>query len=67
MPPPATEVKNGNTPFNVTTEEPETPIPGAPDCPNPNWTEEITDLDFTSATISVYQGGVLVYQRTDEL
>lgn len=52
---PATEVKNGNTPFNVTTEEPTTPVPGAPDCPNPNWTEQITDLAFTSALITVYQ------------
>lgn len=52
---PAPEVKNGNTPFNVTTIAPETIIPGAPDCPNPNWTEEIEDLAFTSATITVEQ------------
>lgn len=52
---PEDEIKNGNTPFNVTTDPPVTPIPGAPDCPNPNWTEEITDLSFTSATITVEQ------------
>jgi hypothetical protein len=52
---PEEEVKNGNTPFSVTTIAPETIIPGAPDCPNPNWTEEITDLAFTSATITVEQ------------
>ena len=52
---PKDEIKNGNTPFNVTTEPPETPIPGAPDCPNPNWSEDITDLAFTSATITVEQ------------
>jgi hypothetical protein len=57
---PDEEVKNGNTPFNVTTIAPAPEIPGAPDCPNPNWTESIDDLAFTSATISVYQGGVLV-------
>lgn len=57
---PEGSVKNGNTPFAVTTLEPPTPIPGAPDCPNTNWSEDITDLAFTSATIRVYQGGALV-------
>ncbi len=52
---PAGEIKNGNTPFGVITEEPTTPIAGAPDCPNPNWSEDITDLAFTSATITVEQ------------
>src|SRR5207237_9449534 len=58
---PASEIKNGNVAFNVTTEGPVTPIPGAPGCPNPNWTEDITDLAFTSATITVEQpAGTLV-------
>lgn len=52
---PADEIKNGNTPFNVTTIAPVAIIPGAPGCPNPNWTEEITDLSFTTATITVEQ------------
>ena len=52
---PEEEVKNGNTPFNVTTVAPEAEIPGAPDCPNPNWTESIDDLAFTSAVITVEQ------------
>jgi hypothetical protein len=57
---PEEEIKNGNVAFDVTTESPVTPIPGAPDCPNPNWTEDITDLSFTSATITVEQGGAIV-------
>jgi len=52
---PAGEIKNGNTPFNVTTQGPVTPIAGAPDCPNPNWSEDITDLAFTSAIITIEQ------------
>lgn len=52
---PEKEIKNGNTPFNVETDAPVAVIPGAPDCPNPNWTETIDDLAFTSATITVEQ------------
>jgi hypothetical protein len=52
---PAEEIKNGNTPFNVTTVAPVTPIPGAPGCPNSNWRQDITDLSFTTATITVEQ------------
>lgn len=52
---PASEVKNGTTPFGVTTNAPTSPIPGAPDCPNPGWTETITDMAFTSATITIEQ------------
>jgi hypothetical protein len=52
---PDEEIKNGNTPFSVTTIAPPAIIPGAPDCPNANWTESIDDLAFTSALITVEQ------------
>lgn len=52
---PEGEIKNGSLSFTVQTAPPVTPIPGAPDCPNPNWVESITDLSFTSATIEVEQ------------
>jgi len=54
---PASEIKNGNVAFLLTTNAPQTPVPGAPGCPNPNWTEDINDLAFTSATITVQQPG----------
>jgi len=62
---PASEIKNGNVDFNVTTAAPVSPVPGAPDCPNPQWTETITDVSFTSATITVEQGGLTVFTYTN--
>jgi hypothetical protein len=52
---PEEEVKNGNTPFDVQTVAPVTPIVGAPDCPNPNWSEAIIDLSFTTGVLTVEQ------------
>lgn len=52
---PESEIKNGTTPFDVATVPPVTIIAGAPDCPNTNWTEKITDLSFTSAVITIEQ------------
>lgn len=52
---PKEQIENGNLAFSVTTEPPETPIAGAPDCPNKRWTETIVDLAFESGTITVEQ------------
>jgi hypothetical protein len=52
---PAGDIKNGNVTIATTTSPPPTTVEGAPDCPNSSWTETITDLAFTSATIKVFQ------------
>ena len=52
---PKDDIKNGNVTISTTTQSPVTPIPGAPGCPNPNWTEDITGIAFTSATITLQQ------------
>jgi hypothetical protein len=57
------EVKNGRTSFEVTTAEPPAPN-AAVVCPNRRWTAAITDVDFTSATLTFIQGGNIVFQQT---
>jgi hypothetical protein len=52
---PVDDIKNGNVTIATETSPPPTPILGAPDCPNTNWSEVITDLAFTSATITLFQ------------
>jgi hypothetical protein len=51
----ANDIKNGNVTISTTTSQPVTPIPGAPGCPNSNWIENITDMKFLTATITVFQ------------
>jgi hypothetical protein len=52
---PKGDIKNGNVTITTTTGAPTSPIPGAPGCPNTGWTENITDVAFTSATIQLFQ------------
>jgi hypothetical protein len=49
--------KNGNAPFAVEAVLASATVEGAVDCPNPNWIETITDIAYTSATVTVTQGG----------
>ena len=64
---PASEVKNGNVSFNVATSPSAQPTAAQAGCPNNNWTAQITDLAFTSATITVTQNGAVVLQQTFSL
>jgi hypothetical protein len=56
------EVKNGRASFDVTTDAASVDLSGS--CPNRRWTAQITDIDFTSATLTIVQGGDTVLQRT---
>ena len=49
-----TDVKNGRINFSVTTTAPQDPNP-AQVCPNRKWDANITGVDFTRATIQIFQ------------
>lgn len=60
----AADIKNGNLSFMLQTGAPDPIVAGAPGCPNKQWTQEITDVTFSSATISVVQNGATVLNVT---
>ena len=61
---PVASIKNGTVTFNVTTGAPAQPTAGQAGCPNNNWTAQITDVAFSSATITVYQNGMIALQKS---
>lgn len=52
---PGSAIKNGNASFTVTTNAPSQPTAADAGCPNDNWSAQITDMHFTSATLTVSQ------------
>jgi hypothetical protein len=49
--------RNGQFRFSVTTDDPE-PLPPTPTCPNNQWTPDIVDVTFTTATLTLLEDGV---------
>ena len=60
---PVTEVKNGTVAFSVTTAAPVVTAKQA-GCPNNRWTARVDDVAFTSATLTVQQGGRTVLTQS---
>ena len=61
---PSTQIKNGNVSVCLSTIAPPTPTAVEAGCPNNNWTTTLNDVEFTSAKVTVVQGGNVVLQRT---
>lgn len=50
--------RNGRYNFSITTDSPD-PLPPTPTCPNAQWTAEVVDVAFTTATLSLFENGFL--------
>jgi hypothetical protein len=51
--------QNGQFVFSITTDDPE-PLPATPTCPNRQWTPDVVDVSFTSATLTLFEDNVQV-------
>jgi hypothetical protein len=51
--------RNGSVRFTIETDDPE-PLPPTPTCPNNQWTPDIVDVTFTTATLTLFEDGVPV-------
>jgi hypothetical protein len=54
--------RNGAFVFTIQTDDPE-PLPPTPTCPNNQWTPDIVDVTFTTATLTLFEDGV----QTDQV
>jgi hypothetical protein len=54
---PTATPRNGQASFNVTSATPTAP---AGSCPNPKWTATVTDVQFTTATLTLLENNVVV-------
>ena len=50
--------RNGNFRYSITSDDPE-PLPATPTCPNNQWTPNIVDVTFTTATLTLLEDGVV--------
>ena len=50
--------RNGQARFTITTDDPE-PLPPTPTCPNEQWTPNIVDVAFTTATLTLLEDGAV--------
>jgi hypothetical protein len=55
--------RNGQFVFSITTDDPD-PLPPVPTCPNPRWTPQIVDVQFTTATLTLFEDGQMSDQVT---
>jgi len=60
----ASSIQNGELFFAIETPQPRQPTATEAGFPNDNWTAVITDVRFTSATITVVQNGEVVLRQT---